>query len=283
MRFGFHIPISGGLDKVPERAIQRQCDTIQIFTRSPRLWRSRALVEEEVNVFKGGIAEAGIRPVVVHTQYLVNLGAADSSLWRRSWQSLGEELGRAALLGAQFVVTHPGSRGKSLPTVAVKRAGRAIQRALEESMGAQYIVPLLENTAGGGGLLGARFEELAAIAEATGMWERLGFCLDTAHAYEAGYDIASEEGLEAALTELDRVWGLEKLKVVHANESATPLGSHRDRHWDIGQGGIGEEGFRLILSHPKLQDLPFIMETPTFELKRDLRNMAAIRRLAGAV
>jgi deoxyribonuclease-4 len=280
MRFGFHIPISGGLDKVVQRAVQRHCDTLQIFTRSPRIWLSRPLKEDEVSAFRTGIREANIQPVVVHTQYLVNLASADPILWQSSWQSLAEDLRRAETLGAQFVVTHPGSRGVSPLEEGINRAGEAIRRAF--TFGAQNDAPLLllENTAGGGRLLGARFEELAAIAEAAGSPDKVGVCLDIAHAYQAGYDLASKEGLEAALEELGQTFGLARLKIIHANESATPLGSHRDRHWDIAEGFIGAGGFHLILTHPKLRHLPFIMETPTFELKRDLRNMRTIRRLA---
>ena len=281
MKFGFHIPISGGLGKVPARAVERHCETIQIFARSPRIWRSRPFEEDDIAAFRTGIEEADIRPVVVHTQYLVNLASADPVLWERSWRSLAEDLRRADALGAQFVVTHPGSRGKTSLNEGIRRAAEGIRRAF--NVRAQHAVPLLlENTAGGGGHLGARFGELAAIAEAAGAAERLGVCLDTAHAFEAGYDVASEEGLESALDELERSGGMERLQVVHANDSKSPFDSHFDRHWDIGEGHIGEAGFRLILGHPGLQHLPFIMETPTFELERDLRNMAVIRRLASA-
>jgi deoxyribonuclease-4 len=290
MRFGFHIPITGGLGKVPSRAVERGCDTIQIFSRSPRLWRSRELKEDEVALFRAGIAQAGIQPLVIHSQYLVNLASSDASLWERSWRSLAEDFRRAEALGAQFVVSHPGSRGEGSLTEAIRRAAEGIRCAL--NVGARHgsaslttgAAPmLLENTAGGGSLLGGNFEELAAIAEACGSPESVGLCLDTAHAYEAGHDIASKEGLEAVLSELDRLFGLDRVRVVHANDSATALGSRRDRHWDVGEGRIGEAGFRLILSHPRLRQLPFIMETPTFELERDLRNMARIRRLASEV
>jgi deoxyribonuclease-4 len=241
------------------------------------------------------MAQAGIQPLVIHSQYLVNLASADASLWERSWRSLAEDFRRAEALGAQFVVSHPGSRGEGSLGEGIRRAAEAVSRALnvgarhsafvaEATSAKQAAAPmLLENTAGGGSLLGGNFEELAAIAEACGSPESVGLCLDTAHAYEAGHDIASKEGLEAVLSELDRLFGLDRVRVVHANDSATALGSRRDRHWDVGEGRIGEAGFRLILSHPRLRQLPFIMETPTFELERDLRNMARIRRLASEV
>jgi len=288
MKFGFHIPTSGGLDKVPPRAVERGCETIQIFARSPRFWRLDPLSEPEVTAFKSGIAAASIAPVVIHTQYLVNLASGDPALWDRSWRSLAEDLRRADLLGAQFVVTHPGSRGETPPAQAIERAGKAIRRAFEEADSPALL--LLENTAGAGRLLGSTFAGLAAISAASRRPERIGLALDTAHAFEAGYDVASHEGLEATLAEVEQAFGFDRLKLIHANDSATPLGSHHDRHWDIGEGFIGESGlppvalakggFRLILSHPALRDLPFIMETPQFQLERDLRNMATIRRLA---
>ena len=279
MRFGFHISIAGGLSKVPQRAKAKGCETIQIFSRNPRGWKYSPLPPEEVEGFRAGIVQEGIEPVVVHMPYLPNLAHPQPEPHRRSLDSLCADLRRAALLGAQYLVMHVGSslggeRGK-----AIERIAQGINEAFQ--MVENGVILLLENTAGAGTELGDRFESFQLIFEGITSKERVGICLDTAHLFEAGYDISSPQGLEDALEELDRLVGMQKLHLLHLNDSKTPCGSRADRHWHIGEGEIGLEGFRRIVNHPRLRDLPGIMETPRKSEQDDLRNMEVIRGLVG--
>jgi len=277
MRFGFHISIAGGLSKVPQRAIAKGCETIQIFSRNPRGWNYSPLPQLEVEKFRSGISQKGIEPVVVHMPYLPNLANPQPESYRRSLNSLCEELRRADLVGAQYLVMHVGSSlGESKP-IAIERIVKGINEAFQ--LVENGVILLLENTAGAGTEIGDRFESFKLIFEGILPKERIGVCLDTAHLFEAGYNLSSAQGLEEALKEFDQLIGLRKLHLLHLNDSKTPCGSRSDRHWHIGEGHIGLEGFKRIVNHPKLQDLPGIMETPRKSEKDDLRNMEVIRGL----
>lgn len=277
MRFGFHISIAGGLSRVSPRAVAKGCQTIQIFSRNPRGWNYSPLAQREVESFRSGISQEGIEPVVVHMPYLPNLANPRPEFYRRSLGSLCEDLRRANLLGAQYLVMHVGSSlGASQPE-AIKRIVKGINTAFQlVETGA---ILLLENTAGAGTEIGYRFESFKLIFEGVSQRERIGICLDTAHLFEAGYDLSSALGLEETLNEFDHLIGLGKLSLLHLNDSKTPLGSKSDRHWHIGEGHIGLAGFRRIVNHSKLKDLSGIMETPRKSEEDDLRNMEVIRGL----
>lgn len=218
-------------------------------------------------------------PVVVHIPYLINPASPDERFWRDCVAAFAEDLARADELGAEYLVIHPGSHKGAGLEEGITRVGEALRRVHEGYQGRTMV--LLENTAGSGHTVGRTFEELERIAEASGVADRLGLCFDTAHAFAAGYPVTTPEGLRATMAEIARRFGKSALRVVHANDSAAPQGSNKDRHADIGKGHIGEKGFEVILSDPSLAPLPFVLETPVKkDPEDDLRNLAAIRRIA---
>ena len=279
MRAGAHVSIAGHIYESVDRAISYGCDCMQIFSRSPRSWRAKELVEEDVIEFRQRRKNAGIDPVVVHIPYLVNLCTPDPQLHARSTVEFTADLARAARIEADFFVSHVGSHKGSGQEMGLAQISSALQQILTEHN--SEVLVLLENTSGSANSMGHTFEQLQAIIEAVDMPGRLGICLDTAHAFEAGYDLATAQGLEKTLAELDRWVGIEHLQMIHANDSKTALGSHSDRHEHIGKGQIGLEGFRNIVNHPLLRGLPFILETPHDELggyELDLPMLRSLRK-----
>ena len=277
MRFGFHISIAGGFSKVVKRAKTRGCETIQLFSRNPRRWNSTLLDERNVGVFKKELREAAISPVFIHLPYLPNLATKRSPFYDRSLMVLCEDLRRAETLGAFYLVVHMGSRLGAGEAESVKTLAESINRAFQETENCTTL--LLENTSGQGSQIGSRFEEIGSVIERVEDQHRIGVCFDTAHAFGAGYDISSRKGLDATLDELHRFVGVQRLLLVHLNDTKVPLGSHKDRHWHIGKGRIGLEGFRNIVNDPRLRHLPGIMETPRKVDREDLENMEVIRSL----
>jgi deoxyribonuclease-4 len=278
MRFGFHISIAGGFSKVVDRAKARRCETIQIFSRNPRAWVHTPLDLTDVGVFKDEVRKAEIDPVFVHLPYLVNLASKQSGTYGRSIGVMTEDLIRADTLAASYLIMHIGSRLGSAKEEALSLLVRGIDRVL--GVVENGVILLLENTSGQGTQIGSRFEEIGAVIQGVENKKRVGVCLDTAHAFAAGYDISTKKGLDRTLRELDRFVGLERLFLIHLNDTRVPLGSGRDRHWHIGKGLIGVRGFRHVVNHPSLRHLPGIMETPRKEDREDLENMTAILSLA---
>ncbi|MBN2466922.1 MAG: deoxyribonuclease IV [Deltaproteobacteria bacterium] len=277
MRLGFHISIAGGLSRVIPRALKTGCDTIQIFSGNPRGWKRRSLEGEEVETFHADLSQTEITPVFVHASYLINLASPDAVLYSRSIASLGDELSRAYRLGAQFVIVHVGNRLNTEESLAMNRIAAAVNHVFRKADNSVRL--LLENTAGQGTEVGFTFRQLAGIVELIDEKERLGFCLDTAHAFAAGYDLSAFVGLDRLIREIEVSVGLDSLKALHLNDSRAGLGSRVDRHWHIGEGGIGMPGFLNILSHPVLAALPGIMETPRERDADDLKNMKVMRSL----
>lgn len=277
MRFGFHISIAGGFSKVVERARIRGCETIQLFSRNPRGWKSTDLDERDVAHFKMKLKAAGIHPVFIHLPYLPNLAARWAPFYDRSLGVLVEDLRRGETLSASCLIMHMGSRLSSSKEEAVATLAESINWALCQVE--NQITLLLENTSGQGTQIGSRFEEIGSVMKRVEKKERIGICLDTAHAFGAGYDLSNQRGLDATLEELDRFVGLDKLFLLHLNDTEVPLGSRKDRHWHIGKGHIGLQGFRNIVNDPRLSDLPGIMETPRKNDNMDLKNMSVIRSL----
>jgi len=258
-----------------DRAKALGCDTLQFFTRNPRGWRYAPLDPREVEAFRFKAREMDLHPLVVHMPYLPNLASDDELLYHKSVESLKVEMERCKVLGVDYLVTHVGkTKGKSR-----KKGMERVAQALMEALKLSDPLILLENTAGQGSELGFRVEELGEIVSMVGEDPRLGVCIDTAHAFQAGYPIHTPDGLEGFLDEVSRWVGLGRLHLLHLNDSRTPLGSRVDRHWHIGEGGIGLEGFKGIIRHPVLKDLPAIMETP-WSPQWDRRNMARARALA---
>jgi deoxyribonuclease-4 len=282
MKFGFHISIAGGFSKVVERALKKKCESIQIFSRNPRGWNYGVIRADEVKVFRKKVVEADINPVFLHLPYLPNLASPQKALFKTSISSLKEELRRCEILGAHFVISHIGKRIDSSEKDGIERIAEGINTALGTVKNGAIL--LLENTAGQGSEIGFLFPQIREILVRIEENDRVGMCLDTAHAYAAGYDLSTEAGVASTIEELHEVIGLKRLKVIHLNDSKVPLGSRKDRHWHIGKGEIGLEGFRAIVNHPSLSHLPGIMETPRNPEASsgdadDLRNMRTLRRL----
>jgi deoxyribonuclease-4 len=259
MLIGAHVSPAGGLPNAIERGTERDCRAIQIFNQSPRMWRPSAFREQDVAAFCEAMQASQIDAVLIHTVYLLNCASEDPDIREKSLLSLTQSLRVGHEIGACGVVLHPGSAKTGDPAAAIKRAGETIRAALADSEGC----PLhLENTAGAGGTLGRSIDELATLLQAAGDDERLGLCLDSCHLFASGYDIRSHAGMDQLASEIEQKIGLERVGSLHLNDSQTPLGSNRDRHANIGQGELGEQGCKAFLAAPALQNLPCILETP---------------------
>lgn len=281
-RIGAHTSIAGALENAALEAVGLGLNTFQIFSRSPRMWRATKLDPARIEALKALRKEHALKPLVIHANYLINLAADDAGNRARSTASFRREIKRALAIGAEYVVLHPGSAKDQTPQEAVARLASSFAKATRgiEWSGLEL---LLENTAGGGATLGRAFSELAAIREA--ILEKtdapIGYCLDTAHMFAAGFDISTEAGLEETLRAAGRRLGLRRVRVIHANDSKTALGSRLDRHEHIGKGQIGAEAFRRILRHPKLRRKPFLLETPLGADGTHRANVATLKALAG--
>jgi deoxyribonuclease-4 len=261
MLIGAHVSPAGGPAKAVERGVERGARSIQIFNQNPRQWKPREYSAEEVADFRAAMSESDVDALLIHAVYLLNPASEDADFRAKTLASLEVSLQAGAALGAHAVVLHPGSALKNGGAVApaLERAAAVIVEALEESEDC----PLhLEDTAGAGGTLGRSFEELARLLELAGGHERLGVCLDSCHLLASGYDIRTADGLASVIDELDRVVGLDRLGSLHVNDSATPLGSNRDRHVNLGDGEIGRAGMAAFLSEPRFEGLPCVLEGP---------------------
>lgn len=273
--------ISGGVDKAIDRGQKIGCETIQIFTRTPRRWKMREFSEQEVEDFKRKREEAGINPVFAHDTYLTNLGSPDEELWKRSIGVLEDELGRCDALGLPYLVVHPGSHLGRGEEAGVERIAQALSLALSQKP-AYKAQLLLEITAGQGSNLGYNFQQLARLIELTENGERLGICFDTCHAFAAGYEIRTPKGYDTTFHELNELIGLERLKAFHLNDSKGDLGSRLDRHEHIGKGRLGLEPFRMILNDERFRGLPMVLETPKGpKMEEDIENLRVLRSLMG--
>ena len=281
MRFGFHISIAGGFSKIVERAKARGCETIQFFSRNPRGWTYSPLNKKEVKAFRSSIPSSHLSPVFLHMPYLPNIASSKSKFYKRSVHSIVTDLQRAEHLGAHYLIIHIGHRMDSSEDQAIEAVSQGIHQALEKVQNA--VILLMENTAGQGTEIGSTFDQIKKIIEGVHDHERIGICLDTAHSFEAGYDLSTKDGIERTLEHFDRTLGLKRLQLLHLNDSKTPLGSRKDRHWHIGEGHIERKGFRYLVNHPSLNHLPGIMETPRKDTVEDLKNMEVIRSLVEEV
>jgi deoxyribonuclease IV len=261
MLIGAHVSPSGGPAQAVARGTERAARSIQIFNQNPRQWKPREYSAEEITDFHSAMEESDVDALLIHAVYLLNPASEEAEFREKTLASLTSSLRAGAALGAHAVVLHPGSALKNGGAVdaAIDRAGAVIAEALAES----EKCPLhLEDTAGAGGTLGRSFEELARLIEIVGGDKRLGVCLDSCHLLASGYDIRAADGLAAVLDEFDRVVGLKLLGSLHVNDSATPLGSNRDRHANIGDGEIGRDGIAAFLSEPRFEGMPCVLEGP---------------------
>ncbi len=274
-KIGFHAPIKDGLPEALLIAKETGCDAVQLFSRNPRGWMAKPLTQQSINLFKQTRRLTKLSPVLVHTNYLINLAAADETLLTKSIASFREEVQRAILLGVDYVVLHPGSARGSCEADGIETCARSLKIATK-GLKLDRVRILLENTAGQGECIGHRFEHLGAIMDLCPKL-RLGICVDTAHSFTAGYDIREADGLEATLEVIRRTVGLRNVRAVHFNDSRAPYNSRVDRHWHIGEGHIGREGLRRFARHPKLAHAAFILETPYDDPRADVKNLEALR------
>lgn len=277
---GAHVSIAGGVERAPGRAVEIDACNLQLFTKQPNRWAEPSVSEEQAELFRSARRECGIEVAGSHDSYLINLSSPDPSLWKRSLDSFRSELRRCEALGLDFLVTHPGNATDGDLESGLARNAEGLTRALEEVPGTTRV--LLELTAGTGTSVGGSFELLAEIIEglpATAR-SRVGVCFDTCHAYSAGYDLIGDyEGVWARFGD---VIGMEQLRLFHLNDSRHPLGAHRDRHENIGEGTLGDEPFRRIVTDARFGAMPKILETPKGDdpVASDRRNLSRLRALA---
>jgi deoxyribonuclease IV len=281
LRIGIHTSRSKSLESSAVKANELGANTFQIFSASPRMWRAGTPDPVDVKLFRAARERFDLCPLAIHVNYLINLATLDPVIRAKSVAAFRGELERAAIIGAEYLVLHPGNyKGESVEegmaalVLGMAEAARAFR--------APGLTVLLENTVGCGSQIGCRFEELRTIRDLAANETDLpvAYCLDTCHLFAAGYNVANAAGLEQTVRAADRLLGLELVRVIHTNDSKGVLGSHLDRHANIGEGKIGEEGFRRILTHPALCDKPFILETPVDEEGDDKRNIDTLKRLS---
>lgn len=291
-RLGAHLSIGGGLPRAVDRAVASRCEALQIFTKSAGQWRARVLPDDEIVLFRRRVSDTGVEPVVAHNSYLINLAASDPALRQRSLEALVEEYDRVEALGLLGLVMHPGSYTTGTEKDGLDLIARGL-RALMRARPRAAALILLEHTAGQGTNLGHRFEHLAWMLERLDGTPRIGVCLDTCHLLTAGYDITSVDGYARTFQDFDRLVGLDRIKVFHLNDSKKPCGSRVDRHEHIGKGCLGLDTFRRLLTDPRFDRLPMLLETPKLETPEsrrksdvdpwDARNLRTLRRLMRSV
>jgi deoxyribonuclease IV len=259
MLIGAHVSTAGGLANAIERGEERGCESIQIFHQSPRMWRPTKYGEEDFAEFREAMAASSVKAVVIHAVYLINCATKDKELRKKSLTSLTHALRIGAGIGAAGVVLHPGAQKGEPHGPSMKRAAKVIAAAVKDSESCPL---LLEQTAGHKGLLGRDFDETAELIERAGSGKRLGLCLDSCHLFVQGYDVTDEAHLAEVADEADAKVGLDRLRCLHVNDAAAPLGSCRDRHANIGKGEMGKRGLAAFLSEPRFEGLPATLETP---------------------
>lgn len=279
---GAHMPISGGVSEALLRGQSVGCECIQIFTKSARQWASKPYAAEEVELFRHRQAEVGIEIVVAHDSYLLNLGAPDERLRKRSIGGFIDELERCEMLGIPYLIAHPGSHVGSGEEAGIKTIARSIDEAHQVCSGYRVQVAL-ELTAGQGTNLGCSFEQMRQIFDSVKRSELLRLCFDTEHAFAAGYDLRTQDGYDQTFGELDDAIGLERLAAFHLNDSKKPFKSRVDRHEHIGKGHMGLEPFRRLVNDRRFAGLPMCLETPKGpDLKEDVENLTTLRELFAA-
>ncbi len=281
--FGAHLSVAGGLHNALIEAQRLRMDCVQVFTKNQRQWSAPPLNEGQVEQWRQHRLKTKIETVVSHDSYLINLGGPAGPVRRKSIALFCDELERCERLDIPYLVAHPGAHLNGGEAVGLKRIARALDQ-VHRALPDLKVLTCLEVTAGQGTNLGYRFEQLRRITDMVKDPQRLGVCLDTAHMLVAGYDLTTESGAESVVQELDDVLGLNQVKVVHLNDSKTPLGSRVDRHEHIGQGHVSRAAFRVLVAHPALKNVPKILETPKGEAPNgkqwDSVNLAKLRRMA---
>jgi len=275
---GAHVPIKGGTQNAPGNGEAIAAAAIQIFTRNQVRWKCKPMTEEESSAFRAALAAAsGVRVVLAHGSYLVNLASPVPDILDKSREAFCGELLRCHALGIPYLVFHPGAHMGAGEAAGLRAVAESLDAALDAAP-ANGVMPLIEVTAGAGSWLGHRFEQVAEILGRLRRPERVGVCLDTCHLYAAGYDIARPAGYERTLADFDRVVGLGRLKAIHLNDAKQGLGSRLDRHARAGQGQLGLATFRRIVNDPRLAGVPMVVETPgpIAEWKKELQLLRSL-------
>ncbi len=280
MRIGLHTSIAGALEKSALTAAELGANTFQIFSSSPRQWKASVPSAAAIKLLNNAREKYDLTPLVIHDNYLINLASVDEGTRGKSTEAFRGELERAIAMGAEYLVAHPGNYKGQTIEQGIFHFLQGIAAAAE-GLKFEKLMLLVECTAGAGAQIGGRLEELHVIREYAAKMTHLpvGFCLDTCHLLASGYDLATEAGFKKTVAEADRILGLEHVRVIHANDSKGALGSHIDRHEHIGQGKIGLDGFRRILTHPKLRQKAFILETPVDQDGDEKRNLDTLKAL----
>jgi deoxyribonuclease-4 len=280
VRIGLHTSIAGALERSAITAAELGANTFQIFSSSPRQWKASAPSAPAIKLLNAAREKFDLTPLVIHDNYLINLASANEGIRKQSIEAFRGELVRGIAMGAEYLVAHPGNYKGHTVEEGIFHFLQGVAAAAD-GLVFDKLMLLVECTAGAGAQIGGRFEELHAIREYAAQMTHLpvGFCLDTCHLLVSGYDVATEEGLKKTIAEADGILGLEHVRVIHANDSKAPLGSHVDRHEHIGEGYIGLNGFRRLLTHPKLRQKAFILETPVDEDGDEQRNLDTLKAL----
>ena len=290
MKFGAHISIAGGIEKAPERAHKIGCECFQMFSRSPHGGKAKEITESTVSNFKKYCQRYNLKNYYIHTPYYINLASANNRIYYGSISAIKKELENADLLGARAVVTHLGSAKDLGKKEAEKKLTEGLKKifqlspALKKKEAGNKEIKfnaklLLEITAGAGEIMGDNFEEIAYFinqAEKEITKNSLGVCFDTAHAFASGYDLRNKKAVKKTFNDFDKIIGLERLELIHCNDSVSDFNSHIDRHENIGYGKIGTEGFEAIISESRLKNLDFIIETPSIRDRNDLEILKKI-------
>lgn len=279
MIFGAHESIAGGVFNAIERGHRATCDTIQMFNKSNNQWRAKKLDPKEIDLFFEAIEKTGVTASVSHTSYLINIASPDKALNEKSYKSLKEEMERCERLKIPTLVMHPGSHVGSGEEAGMNKIAENINRMFSE-LKDNHVILLLEATAGQGSNLGYSFEQLAYMIDKIENDAMMGVCIDTCHIFAAGYPIVKPADYKATMKKFDDIIGLNRLKIIHMNDSKKEFASKRDRHEHIGQGFIGKEGFANFVNDKRLAQVPMIIETPKGEdLAEDIENLKILRSL----
>lgn len=277
MLLGAHVSISGGLHRAPERGREVNCDCIQIFSKNQMQWNSKPISEQEALDFREGMKRYEMAEAVIHDSYLINLASPNKDALTRSREAFLDEALRAQKLGVRNLIFHPGAHTGSGESEGLRVIAESLNW-VRDKFDSMDVLFVLETTAGQGSVLGYSFEQLAKIIDMLNEPKGAGVCFDTCHSYAAGYELKSKKGYEETLDLFDDVIGLDRLKAAHLNDSKGKRGSHLDRHEQIGEGHIGEEGFRNIVNDKRLDHIPMVLETPAGD-KRYAQELRKLRQM----
>lgn len=276
---GAHMSISGGLYKAIERIIKVKGTALQIFSKNQRQWKSPPLTEESIKKFFYARSKWGNYPIAIHTSYLINLASYNEDIKKKSIEAFADELNRAETLQIPYVITHPGSCGNLSIDICVETVVKNLDKAISLSKSKNTMI-LIENTSGQGNFIGSKLEELAYIINNSQYKERIFVCLDTAHLFQAGYDIRNSITYSKTINHIEECIGIDRIRFFHLNDSKSELGSRVDRHEHIGKGHIGLQGFKFLLNDLRFKELPMVLETPKGrDLKEDMENLNILKRL----